>query len=465
MSSESANLDCPPEKSLEIGSLLDASSWNGYQKLVLLLLTSVMVLDGVDAQVLSLSLSAITTEFHTNRSAISWIYALSFIGMAIGAALGGILGDKYGRKIVLVVATFVFGALTATAAFVDSIFWLGACRAIASLGMGGAMPTVAALTAEYTGAGKRSLALGVVMAGLPLGGILVGVLAAGVLPTQGWRSLFLVAGLAPVVLSIVLLALLPDSLRFVLKKSKNTYKASRILARVTGQKISSNLHLYYQEEKKTKVSISEIATGGYLLDTVLISLGLFFAVLCTYMMYSWSPTFFIEAGYDVKYSSLTMSLFSTGGLLGAIIAGYFFSVLGSRKTLIKMVALGIMFCIGLCVLPSSQISESPTAILIALFVLGVCIPGTQSAIMVMVTQVYPSHMRSTGVGIAAAVGRVGAIASAFIGPYALSGANLTFFGTLALAMLFCILMVCTVSRQVKRVEKFSPVTLKTQEAD
>ena len=293
MSSESANLDCPPEKSLEIGSLLDASSWNGYQKLVLLLLTSVMVLDGVDAQVLSLSLSAITTEFHTNRSAISWIYALSFIGMAIGAALGGILGDKYGRKIVLVVATFVFGALTATAAFVDSIFWLGACRAIASLGMGGAMPTVAALTAEYTGAGKRSLALGVVMAGLPLGGILVGVLAAGVLPTQGWRSLFLVAGLAPVVLSIVLLALLPDSLRFVLKKSKNTYKASRILARVTGQKISSNLHLYYQEEKKTKVSISEIATGGYLLDTVLISLGLFFAVLCTYMMYSWSPTFFI----------------------------------------------------------------------------------------------------------------------------------------------------------------------------
>ena len=160
-----------------------------------------------------------------------------------------------------------------------------------------------------------------------------------------------------------------------------------------------------------------------------------------------------------------MSLFSTGGLLGAIIAGYFFSVLGSRKTLIKMVALGIMFCIGLSVLPSSQISESPTAILIALFVLGVCIPGTQSAIMVMVTQVYPSHMRSTGVGIAAAVGRVGAIASAFIGPYALSGANLTFFGTLALAMLFCILMVCTVSRQVKRVEKFSPVTLKTQEAD
>lgn len=465
MSSESATLGGPPEKRVEVGTLMEASSWNGYQKLVLLLLTSVMVLDGVDAQVMSLSLSAITAELNTNRSAISWIYALSFVGMAIGAALGGILGDRYGRKIVLVMATFIFGALTATAAFVDSIFWLGVCRAIASLGMGGAMPTVAALTAEYTGAGKRSVALGIVMAGLPFGGILVGVLAAGILPTQGWRSLFLVAGLAPVVLSLVLLTLLPDSLRFVLRNDKNTYKAIRILERATGKKFPPDASFYYQDQRKAKVSLSEIATGGYLLDTVLVSLSLFFAVLCTYMMYSWSPTFFIEAGYDVKFSSLTMSLFSTGGLLGALIGGYLFSVFGSRKTLMKMVALGIIFCVGLCILPSSQILNSPTAVLIALFVLGMCIPGTQSAIMVMVAQVYPSHMRSTGVGIAAAVGRMGAIASAFIGPYALSGANYTFFGTLALAMLICVLMVCAVSRQVKRVEKLSQITLKTQKID
>lgn len=465
MSSESVSPGCLPEKSLEVGSLLEASSWNGYQKLVLLLLTSVMVLDGVDAQVLSLSLSAITSELNTSRSAISWIYALSFIGMAIGAALGGILGDRYGRKVVLVVATFVFGALTATAAFVDSVYWLGACRAIASLGMGGAMPTVAALAAEYTGARKRSVALGILMAGLPFGGILVGVLAAGILPTQGWRSLFIVAGLAPVVLSLLLLAFLPDSLRFVLKNSKNANKAHRILAKVTGQQIPADSVLFYKEAHKAKISISEIATGGYLWDTVMISLGLFFAVLCTYMMYSWSPTFFIEAGYSVKFSSLTMSLFSTGGLLGAIVAGYFFSAFGSRKTLIKMVTLGIAFCIGLSLLPMTQLTNSPTAVLIALFVLGMCIPGTQSAIMVLVAQVYPSHMRSTGVGIAAAAGRVGAIVSAFIGPYALSGENLTFFGTLALAMLFCILMICTVSRQVKRVETYGPTTLKAQESD
>lgn len=465
MSSESASPGGQPGTSVEVGSLLEASSWNGYQKLVLLLLTSVMVLDGVDAQVLSLSLSAITSELNTSRSAISWIYALSFIGMAIGAALGGILGDKYGRKVVLVVATFVFGALTATAAFVDSIFWLGACRAIASLGMGGAMPTVAALTAEFTGVRKRSVALGILMAGLPFGGILVGVLAAGILPAHGWRSLFIVAGLAPVALSIVLLFFLPDSLRFVLKNSKNAFKASRILSKVTGQPIPADSILFYEDKQKAKISISELATGGYLLDTIMISLGLFFSVLCTYMMYSWSPTFFIEAGYSVKFSSLTMSLFSTGGLLGAIVAGYFFSILGSRKTLLKMVTLGIAFCAGLCLIPTDQVINSSTAILIALFVLGICIPGTQAAIMVLVAQIYPSHMRSTGVGIAAAAGRVGAIASAFIGPYALSGANLTFFGTLALAMLFCILAVCTVTRQVKRVEMFSPTTLKTQSSD
>lgn len=456
MSSERASPGCPSEKSHEVGSLLEASNWNGYQKLVLLLLTSVMVLDGVDAQVLSLSLNAITSEFNTSRSAISWIYALSFIGMGIGAALGGILGDRYGSKVVLVLAIFLFGALTATAASVDSVFWLGACRVIASLGMGAAMPTVSALTAEYTGGGKRSVALGILMAGLPFGGILVGVLAAVILPTHGWRSLFIFAGLVPVTLSILLLCFLPNSLRFILKKSKSTYKANRILAKVTGKQITADAVLIYEDKHRAKNSLSEIATGGYLLDTVMISFGLFFAVLCTYMMYSWSPTFFIEAGYSVEFSSLTMSLFSAGGLLGAIVAGYFFSVIGSHDTLMKMVTLGIVFCIGLCLLPAGQVTSSPIAILIALFVLGVCIPGVQSAIMVLVAQVYPCYMRSTGVGIATAAGRVGAIASAFIGPYALSGANFTFFGTLALAMLVCILMVCTVSRQVKRIEILQP---------
>ena len=135
--------------------------------------------------------------------------------MMIGGLIGGIIGDRYGRRTALLGSVLTFAVLTFAIAFANSIEMLGALRFLAGVGLGGAMPNAATLASEYVPRKQRPFAVTLTIVCIPLGGVLAGELAARIIPTYGWRALFIAGGLVPIVLAAALWKLLPESPRYL----------------------------------------------------------------------------------------------------------------------------------------------------------------------------------------------------------------------------------------------------------
>lgn len=420
---------------VDIAPLLDHGQWTPFQKRILLAVALVMMFDGVDAQVLSLSLSTIAGEWSVGRAAFAPVLGFSFIAMALGTALGGLLGDRIGRKWTLVASTLTFGAMTMLSAFANDVTFLGVCRVLASLGMGAAMPNVTAMLAEYTPLHRRSLAIAIGMSALPFGGIVVGLLGSQVLPLLGWRTFFLIAGCGPVLLAFVLVPCLPESLRFLVARNRKPEHCRSIVQRL-GQPIEAETVFEDSHEKvqQPRASWGAVLTSEYGGDTLILACAFFTVILSSYLMFTWSPSLFVEAGYSVGMASASMSIFSLGGLIGGVGGGWLFSRLGSRRTVLLMCVGAVACCLTLMALPLGPEVNTLPVVAVVLLLLGLCVPGTQAVVFVLAAQIFPTSMRASGVGLPAAVGRTGAVLSAFIGPWILAGSGARFFGFLAAMM-------------------------------
>src|SRR5688572_486280 len=203
-------------KTVDVGQVLDEGRWTGYQKLLIVGTALTIVLDGVDNQLLPNAVPFIAPEWgYESGAPFRNALATGPFGMMIGGALGGILGDRYGRRTALLGSVIAFAVLTLAIAFVNSIFALGVLRLIAGIGLGGAMPNAASLASEYVPRRQRPFAVTLTIVCIPLGGMLAGELAARVIPSYGWRALFIAGGIVPIVLALILWKALPESPRYL----------------------------------------------------------------------------------------------------------------------------------------------------------------------------------------------------------------------------------------------------------
>ena len=202
----------------DVGSLLDDGHWSGYQKLLVGATALTIILDGLDNQLLGAAVPALMSEWGLPRPAFASVLAAGMIGMMIGGFIGGYIGDRIGRRLALLGSVVWFGLLTVLVAFADGVTTLIALRFVAGLGLGGAMPNAAALASEYVPLRRRPFAVTMTIVCIPLGGTLAGFTGALILPSYGWRALFLVGGILPLVLAAVLWKVLPESPRFLARQ-------------------------------------------------------------------------------------------------------------------------------------------------------------------------------------------------------------------------------------------------------
>lgn len=435
----------------DIAEILDHGAWHPRQKRILLLASLVAMVDGVDAQVLSLALPMIAKDWGEPRSAFAILMALSFVAMAIGTAVGGFIGDRLGRKTTLIGSTCVFGALTLASAFGHSLLGLGLMRGIAALGLGAAMPNVATLVAEYTPVRQRSIALGISMSALPVGGIVLGLLSAFILPRYGWQALFLIAGGLPLLIAVLLLAFLPESLRFLVRDPANLTKIDKIVSSMHSSDFAISGFIDTGETAPQKrAAVSAVLSGSFARDTYLIGVAFFFVVFSTYLVFTWSPTLLTDLGYSGAFIGTGLSCFSAGGLIGGIIGAKFVQWVGSRWALFGMSVVGVASAALLAVLIRITDGSAGGWMIAGLFCAGFVIPGTGAVIYVLAGQIYPTSIRATGVGVAAGFGRLGAVTSAFVGPFLLHGHGTPFFLATAATMLAAALSLLAVRHRVEK---------------
>jgi MFS transporter, AAHS family, 4-hydroxybenzoate transporter len=419
--------------SVEIGRLIDEGPWSNFQKRVVGLACLATVLDGMAILSLGLALPALIKDWHLSAGDFSLVTAGGLIGMGIGTTSAGVMGDRLGRKPCLVMSMLVFGCMTAASAWAPGLISLGLLRSIAGLGLGGALPNAASLIAEYTPVRRRLLAVAIASACTQAGGMLAGVLAAGILKNFGWHLYFLVGGLLPILFALILVVAIPESPQFLLQKPGGAEKL-RTIAR----------HLGYQLDADTtivrKIADANSAPKAGLLgrkqrrDTLMLWGAFFGCYLAVFMVPSWLPTMLTMQGFAFGIAGAGMAAYNFGGVLGAIGAGWVLSRFGSRLSMVAMGAGGALWALLLMEVLKVFKGNAPLAIIL-IFVQGIFVIGIMAALLSFATNIYPTSTRATGVGVALSFARVGAVMSAFAGPAALRwGGAPAYFGFIATAM-------------------------------
>ena len=417
----------------DIGPALDGGDWSGTQKRIIALIACAIILDGFDNQVLGFTVPLLLREWQITRDALAPVFALGFVGMVIGTIFGGMLGDRVGRRPALIASVLVFGIATGVTALVHSVAELAICRIVAGFGLGGAMPVAATLLAEFAPARKRSMAVTLGIVCIPLGGVIGGLIAARILPVTGWRALFLIGGALPLVVATSLVALLPESPRFLVRRPERHSALARLLAKL-GHEVDLNGAFIdsHDVEKGRSASIASLFARDWRRDTTALWIAFFSCLLTTYLVFSWAPALLAQAGFDIATSSLGLAIFNLGGVAGALGAASVMPKLGSRPVMLTMAGGGVAGAALLAILPAGATATS--LLLLALAIEGGFINAAQTSLYALSAQIYPAALRSTGVGAAAGIGRTGAIMSSFVGAAILAGGWSSYFAVLGLGM-------------------------------
>ena len=423
-------------KSIDVAAAIDDGPFGGYQKLVVGATALLIVLDGADNQLLPHAIPSMMREWELPRTAFANASAAAPVGMIAGGVLGGILGDRVGRRTALFTSVISFAVLTCLIGFVDSLATLTAARFLAGLGLGGAMPNAAALASELVPRRHRPLAITLTIVCIPLGGFLAGAVAAQVIPSYGWRVLFVAGGMVSVVLAAALVTVVPESPRFLARRRSRWSELAAALRRM-GHHVGDDVEFVEDAEGQTRLrgSVRDLFVPALRRDTLALIGAFASCLLAIWTGFLWIPTMLTDpqVGFRPSDASYALSLFNFGGVAGAIGGALIIQRIGSRSAL-----LGIS---GLAVLTSAVMAgmtldpEEPLSAFAMFAVSGGLLNAVQATMYALAAHVFPTEIRSTGVGMTVAVGRVGNVVASYVGSWALSaGGPPLYFSTWAMAM-------------------------------
>ncbi len=433
----------------DVGRFLDHGPWTAFQKAVLALTALAIVLDGFDIQLLAFAIPSLVKEWHVPRDAFAPILALGLIGMSLGTAAAGLIGDGFGRRRALIVSVAAFGIATVAAAFADGVAMLGLLRFLAGAGLGGAVPNATALTAEFTPLRRRALAVSLTIVCVPLGGALAGLAASRLLVSWGWRSFFMLGGFAAIGLAGVLVAFLPESARFLVRRPQRWPELVRLLGRLQ-QPVEPNARFADAAEQRKEARQGSLLAALFgpatIRDTICLWLGFLSSMSTVYLALNWLPALLAAQGFGVGAASSGLAAYNLGGVAGAIVCGSVTNRLGSRWTMIAACSGSIATAFLLAVAPPSAF---------ALACHGFFANGTQTMMFALAAHIYPTAVRAGGVAASIAFARLGAVGSAFLGALLIKAGPSQYFGAIGLLAFAALAALAMVAGHIPR---FRPAT-------
>ncbi|ENU29633.1 hypothetical protein F991_02120 [Acinetobacter sp. CIP-A165] len=399
---------------VNVNAVIDQAKFTPFHWSILLWCLLIIIFDGYDLVIYGVVLPLLMQEWSLTSVQAGMLASTALCGMMFGAMLFGALADKIGRKNVILICVTLFSGFTFLGAFASNPFEFGILRFLAGLGIGGVMPNLVALTSEYAPKRIRSTLVGTMFSGYAIGGILSALIGSYLVESQGWQIMFLIAGI-PLLLLPVMWKFLPESLTFLVKTGK-TEQAQKIIQKISPeQAITRNTKLMLNEENiPTGSSVKGLFQQGRAFNTLMFWVLFFMCLLMVYALSSWLPKLMLAAGYSLGKSILFLLALNVGAMIGSIGGGILSDKFHLKPVILSMLMAGVAALIGLGF-------NSPAYVLYGLVtVAGAATIGTSILLYSYVAQYYPLSVRSTGIGCASGVGRIGAI----VGPI-LTGLLLT----------------------------------------
>ena len=442
---------------IDVGQKLDDGGWSGYQKLLIFGTALTIILDGIDNQLLSYAMNSMIVDWSTataplTRESFSWVLFFGPIGMLFGGLFGGLLGDRIGRRSALLFSVIAFAVLTLAIAAVDGLLTLGILRFLSGLGLGGAMPNAAALSSEYVPKRKRPFAVTLTIVCIPLGGFAAKALSNLILPSYGWRALFLLGGIIPVCLALILFKVLPESPRYLASRRERWPELIALLRRL-GHHVPTDATFaeaeFGKKARQSGKSIRELFVPALRLDTLGLCGAFFFCLMANYIGIQLLPLMLRGVGFEQLDANGALGNWNLGGVAGALLGAFIILKLGSRIAMLGMSAAAIICAI---VLTTMRIDPRETfALTIMLVLLGGLMNAVQTTMYALAANVYPTAIRGTGIGTAVAIGRIGNAMAGAVGNYALTkGGTPGYFWSFAITMTLTLMSLALVRRHIER---------------
>lgn len=399
---------------ININTLIDEAKFTPFHWGVLFWCLMIIIFDGYDLVIYGVALPLLMQDWALSAVKAGLLASTALFGMMFGAMTFGTLSDKLGRKKTIMICVAIFSGFTFLGAFATNPVEFGILRFLAGLGIGGVMPNVVALMTEYAPKRIRSTLVALMFSGYAIGGMTSALLGAWLVPQFGWKIMFYIA-IIPLVALPLIWKFLPESLMYLTNK-KEIEQTRTIVQKISpSQQLNGDTEFVLNEVTKgDEAPVKALFQQGRMFSTFMFWIAFFMCLLMVYALGSWLPKLMIQAGYSLGASMIFLFALNIGGMIGAIGGG----ALADRFHIKKVVT--IMFICGAAALILLGFNSPQIVLYTLITVAGAATIGSQILLYTFVAQYYPSTVRSTGMGWASGIGRIGAI----VGPV-LTGALLT----------------------------------------
>lgn len=368
----------------------------------------IILFDGYDIVIYGTVVPVLIEEWGLTSVEAGAMGSYGLFGMLFGAILLGMLADRFGKKNVMVLSIILFSGFTVLCGFAGSPTEFSIYRFLAGLGLGGIMPNVIAICTEYAPSRLRSVVVSIVLIAYSVGGMLAPIFGITLMPNFGWELLFWFGGI-PLLLLPIIFKYVPESSAFLLQKGREQ-DVKNILARVDDKlDLSENVELTTNDAPQSKVPVIGLFKNKRALSTILFWITYFCSLLMVYGLNTWLPNLMIEAGYGLNSSLAFLMILQGGSIIGTIAVARL-----SLKYDLR-VMLAILYAIGAFAIGLLGFGGNVLYIYLLVGIAGASSIGAQHLIQAYVSQYYPPSIRSTALGIASGIGRVGGMVGPTLG--------------------------------------------------
>ncbi len=390
--------------------VIDRGKFGVPQLLIVGLCLFFNMLDGFDITAMAVVAGAISADLGLGLEQLGWVFSAALLGMVVGAMLLAPVSDIIGRRALIILSLVLVSLSILLTARASSFEELVVLRFVSGGGAGAMLASQAALAAEFSPDKYRALAVAVVTSGYPLGAMMTSVVAAWILPDHGWRGMFWFGGLLTVVMVLVAWLMIPESLKYLLQRRPTgaLQRVNRVLERLGRTRLAE---LPAHDAAGSRSDAGLIKKMRILTEpphraatlTLWTAFFLFFSTL--YFLMSWIPKLIEDSGYDSAVGRQAFFLFNLGGVIGIYLLGW----LSTRWKLSSIIlVLSLFASVGMVVFAAAP---GQVELLLGLILLiGMTQQGAFVGLYSAAAKIYPTEIRSTGIGWGIGLGRLGAVA-------------------------------------------------------
>lgn len=371
---------------------------------VVLLGLACMTLEGYDVVSYGAALPYLLADpsWRVTVAEASLLGSLTPIGMLVGAIGAGVLTDRIGRRKLILVSVTLFSTAMLLSGLAPGVALFAVGRIVVGLGVGGVLPSVAALVFEFSPPRRRSLNVALSFAGVSVGGALAAVVAATVVPVAGFRAEFLLGGVAALLVLPAAVRWLPESLVYLRAMGRES-QAQRWIARLRLDPAFAVASPSETDDNGSRGRLATVLSRRYAVMTILFCLIAFASLLVLFGIYTWLPQLMRSVGYETGSALAFLLVLNLGTAVGSPLLAWLADRVGPKPVLVGAFLLAV---VGIAVLSYPL----PLVLLyVAVVFAGIGTVGTQVLINVFVAGRYPVQVRATAIGTALSVGRLGAI--------------------------------------------------------